>query len=150
MKVVRKRGSNSVTFEFGERKVSSIVRALRTFRGNIIRYLSYKMKSPYGGSVPPLDVLIRIRHGYEPATVKKHEGDERYYDYTYTANYWSNDNQTRPTPVAITNYAAGLVENFSDLIIDKREVNPNRNYEVRDDYRIKSLTITWFYPKRLP
>lgn len=149
MRIERKRGTNSVTFVFTERKPENQVAALRSFRGNIIKYLSYKYRSPYGGSVPPEDVVVKIKHGYDPSTVKKNINDDRYYDYTYTANMYTVKTMMKPTPVAVLNYAADIVENFAQDQIEKKEVNPNRNYELRDDYRIKSVTLTWIYPPEI-
>ena len=145
MKIQRKRGSNSVTFVFTERTLESQIRAITSFRGNIVRYLNYKVKSPYGGSVPPQDIMVTIKHGYDARTVKKHVGNEKYYDYTYTSNSWNADTQAHPTPVRLLKYVGRLMENFAADQIAKNEVNPNRNYELRDDYRFKSVTLTWIY-----
>lgn len=149
MRVIRKRGSNSVTFVFGEKTDENKARALESFRGNIMKYLSYKDKAPEGGSIPPQEVIIRIKHGYPESTVRRNKYSERYYEFTTTANFFVDEKFTKPTPVKLLEHGADIIRDFSSEMIRKSEVNPERNYELRDDYRIFSITYSWVYLSRI-
>lgn len=145
MKIIRKRGSNSVTFKFGEKTFVNKAIKLLKFRGNIIKWLHYKKKSPRGGSIPPQKVTGLFVLGFSRESRKRYK--EKYGQSLPRSFY-----RTIVTPLDLRLTPVRTLTFFSDSLLEmegKSLDDINVDYEIDEQFFIRELVLTFYWPKQL-
>ncbi len=121
---------------------------LRAFRTKYLSYLIYGRQLK-GKKRSPNNIWILTKHGYSESTVRKHADDETYYDISHSMDtYQEVCPGLKITPVSVTNCLANIAQSFETIREHKSDDEAKKGYELRDNYRLISMTLVFFYDIR--